>query len=337
MEKKARWGILSTAKIGMQKVIPAMQKGQYIRVHAIASRTLQKANKAADQLGIENRYGSYEELLADPEIDAIYNPLPNHLHVPWTIRALEAGKHVLCEKPVAMNAEEAATLLETTRKFPQLKVMEAFMYRFHPQWQKARELLAEGAIGKVKTVHTFFSYYNIAPENIRNQADIGGGALMDIGCYCIAFPRFIFGKEPIKVAGDMDFDPVMKTDRLTSGLLRFPEGKTATFTCGTQLMPFQRTNILGDQGKIEIEIPVNAPPDETTRITLQSKEKTDIFSFEPADQYQLQGDAFSKAVLEDKPVPTPLEDAVANMKVSDALVESVKKGELYSTIQARSF
>jgi len=327
MTSKIRWGILSTANIGVQKVIPAMQKGQFITVDAIASRNIEKANAIADKLNIPKRYGSYEELLEDPDIDAIYNPLPNHLHVPWTIKAMEAGKHVLCEKPIGMNADEAKLLVEATLKFPHLKVMEAFMYRFHPQWQKTRELVLSGAVGEIKTIHSFFSYYNVAPQNIRNQADIGGGALMDIGCYCVSFPRFIFNEEPVKIISEMELDPEMKTDRLTSAILRFPSGKTSTFTCSTQLMPYQRANVFGDKGQIEVEIPVNAPPETLVKITLHTKEKTEIFTFDPTDQYTLQGDAFSKAILEDKKVPTPLSDAVNNMKVIDAVVESSKKSQ----------
>jgi predicted dehydrogenase len=316
---KVRWGILSTARIGVQKVIPAMQKGRFTEVVAIASRSGDRANEAADKLNIGKRYDSYEALLDDPDIDAVDNPLPNHLHVPWTIRAMKAGKHVLCEKPIGLNATEAIKLVEATRQFPHLKVMEAFMYRFHPQWQKARELVLNGSIGKVRTLHSFFSYFNTDPDNIRNKADIGGGALMDIGCYCISFPRFIFNEEPVHVTGEMDFDPVMKTDRLTSGMLRFPSGKTSTFTCSTQLMPYQKVHIMGTGGQITIEIPVNAPPGEITSIILTTKDLTETFSFEPVDQYTLQGDAFSKAVIDDKPVPVPLEDAVNNMKIIDKL------------------
>ena len=325
MAEKVKWGVLSTANIGVQKVIPALQKGKYVTVDAIASRDISKANKVADLLKIDKRYGSYAELLRDPDIEAIYNPLPNHLHVPWTIKALEAGKHVLCEKPIGMDAEEAKILVEATHKFPKLKVMEAFMYRFHPQWKKVQELVLSGAIGEVRNLESFFSYYNVAPENIRNQADIGGGALMDIGCYCVSFPRFIFGEEPEKVISDMDFDPVMKTDRLTSAILRFPSGKTSTFTCSTQLMPHQRAIIFGDKGKIEVDIPVNAPPTEIVKCTLETKTTKETFTFDPVDQYTLQGDAFSKAILEDEDVPTPLSDAVNNMKVIDAIVESSKK------------
>lgn len=327
MTSKVRWGILSTAKIGVQKVIPAMQKGNYCRVDGIASRNFETANTVGNQLGIPKRYGSYEELLNDPDIDAIYNPLPNHMHIYWTMKSLEAGKHVLCEKPIGMNTEEAQALAETAKKYPNLKVMEAFMYRFHPQWQKVKELIKEGAIGEVKTVQSFFSYYNVDPGNIRNKADIGGGALMDIGCYCISFPRFIFEEEPSAIMGDMEIDPMMKTDRLTSGMLQFPSGGTSTFTCSTQLMPHQQANIFGDQGHIVVEIPVNAPPDQTTRIVLRTKEKTKTFEFPPVDQYTLQGDAFALAVLNDTPVPTPLEDAIENMRVIDSIVESAKQSQ----------
>jgi predicted dehydrogenase len=326
MVAKVRWGILSTAKIGVQKVIPAMQNGKLISVDAIASRSLAKAKEVADVLAIPKSYGSYEELLHDQDIDAIYNPLPNHMHVPWTIKALEAGKHVLCEKPIGMNAEEAQLLLEATQKYPHLKVMEAFMYRFHPQWKKVRELVQAGEIGEVATINSFFSYHNIAPDNIRNQADIGGGALMDIGCYCISFPRFIFNEEPEQLVGDMDFDPLMKTDRLSSAILKFPKGKTSTLTCSTQLMPHQRAIIFGDKGKIEVEIPVNAPPTETVKIILETKETKQVLSFEPTDQYTLQGEAFSKAIIENTEVPTPLTDALNNMKVIDAIIESSENG-----------
>ena len=240
---------------------------------------------------------------------------------------MEAGKHVLCEKPIGMNADEAKALAEAAKKYPELRVMEAFMYRFHPQWEKALELVQSGAIGEVKTVQSFFSYYNVDPENIRNQADIGGGALMDIGCYCVSFPRFIFDAEPVKVAGHMDFDPVMKTDRLSSGILWFPSGKSATFTCATQLLPFQQANIFGDQGHIQIEIPVNAPPNESCRMTLRTREKTESFVFDPVDQYTLQGDAFAKAILHNETVPTPLSDAIGNMAAIDGIVASAKTNQ----------
>ncbi|MDA3862040.1 MAG: Gfo/Idh/MocA family oxidoreductase [Melioribacteraceae bacterium] len=321
--KKVRWGILSTAKIGRLKVIPAMQAGLYCEITAISSQNYERAKSSAEEFNIPKAYGSYEELLADPEIDAVYNPLPNHLHVPWTIKALEAGKHVLCEKPISLTVKEAEYLLSTTKKFPQLKVMEALMYRFHPQWIKVKELVDSGKIGELKTVNSFFSYSNLDPNNIRNKADIGGGGLMDIGSYLISFPRFLFGNEPINVSGMIEYNQIMKVDILTSGMMKFKSG-TATFTCSTQLSPFQRTNIFGTKGRIEVEIPVNTPSDKPTRIFVESEGKTEEIVFDSCDQYTLQGDAFSKSIIDDSKVPTLLEDAVLNMKVLEAVVKSYK-------------
>lgn len=316
--KKVRWGVLSTAKIAREKVIPAMQKGKYTEVVAIASRSIEQAQTVATNLGIQKAYGSYEALLQDAEVDAVYIPLPNHLHVEWIIKAMEAGKHVLCEKPVALSAAQAQQLLDHSRQKPHLKVMEAFMYRFHPQWLHTKELVASGAIGQLKTVHSFFSYFNDDMNNIRNRKDAGGGGLMDIGCYCISFARFIFGSEPTNVFGVLEFDPRSQTDRLASGILSFDDG-TSTFTCSTQLMPYQRVNIFGTNGRIEIEIPVNTPPDQPTRIWLHTKDESREIKFDAVDQYTLQADAFSQAILNDSEVPTPLEDAMNNMKVIDAL------------------
>jgi predicted dehydrogenase len=322
---KIRWGVLSTANIGVAKVLPAMQRSALCDVTAIASRDLAKAQATAKQLGIPKAYGSYEELLADPEIDAIYNPLPNHLHVPWSIKAIEAGKHVLCEKPIALTTVEAQTLADAAKQHPQLKVMEAFMYRHHPQWQRARQIVSAGGIGALRTIQSFFSYYNDDPSNIRNQADIGGGGLMDIGCYNISISRFIFDAEPQRVCGIVEYDPQLKTDRLASGMLDFGRG-TATFTCSTQLASYQRVNIFGDTGRIEIEIPFNAPPDRPCKIWHQHAGTTDEIVFDVCDQYTLQGDALARAILDDTPVPTPIEDAVANMAVIEALVRSAKSG-----------
>jgi predicted dehydrogenase len=315
---KIRWGVLSTARIGTETVIPAMQLGEYCTVTAIASRQLEKAQAAAGQLDIEKAYGSYEELLADPDIDAVYIPLPNHLHVPWAIKALNAGKHVLCEKPIGLSVAEAQVLLSAARKFPRLKVMEAFMYRYHPQWQWAKQKVSEGKIGELRTIQSFFSYYNTDPNNIRNKVDIGGGGLMDIGCYCISLSRFIFGAEPWRVCGIMEEDPNMKVDRLTSGILEFASG-TSTFTCATQLVPYQRVIIFGTKGWIEIEIPFNAPADRSCKLWYGEGTRIEEVVLEVCDQYTIQGDLFSRVILEDREVPVPLEDAVANMQVIDAL------------------
>ena len=321
---KLRWGILSTANIGIQKVIPAIQKAHNCEVVAISSRNIQLAKNAASNLGIEKAYGSYEEMLADPDIDAIYNPLPNHLHVAYSIKALEAGKHVLCEKPIGLNTEEAIFLQNESKKYPNLKLMEAFMYRFHPQWKAVKQWVDEGKIGEVKTIQSFFSYYNDDPKNIRNQDDIGGGALMDIGCYCIQFPRFIFGKEPQRIIGLVDRDPVMKTDRITSGMLDFGHGISSSFTCSTQLQPFQRAQIIGTLGRIEVEIPVNAPADKETKVTVFLGDKPNVHLFGPADQYTVQAEEFAMSVLDGSQIPTPFSDAIANMKIIDAIFESEK-------------
>ena len=236
-------------------------------------------------MGIPRAYGSYEALLEDDEVDAIYNPLPNHLHVPWSIKALEAGKHVLCEKPIGLTAAEGRELVEAGKKHPQLKLMEAFMYRHHPQWQKAKALVKEGQIGELRSIQSFFSYFNDNPDDIRNQADIGGGGMMDIGCYPISLSRFIFEAEPNRVLGCVEYDPTLHTDRLASAILEFGGG-TSTFTCSTQLVPYQRVNIFGTQGRVEIEIPFNAPPDRPCRIWHQrGRDAIEEIAFEICNQY----------------------------------------------------
>lgn len=323
--KKVRWGVLSTARIGIEKVIPAMQLGKYCTINAIASRQLKKAQAVARQLSIKKAYGSYEALLADPEIDAVYIPLPNHLHVPWAIKALNAGKHVLCEKPIGLSVAEARKLLGEARKFPRLKIMEAFMYRHHPQWQWVKQKVNQGKIGKVLTIQSFFSYYNTDPGNIRNKTDTGGGGLMDIGCYCISISRFIFGAEPRGVCAIIEKDPNMTVDRLTSGILEFSEG-SSTFTCATQLVPYQRVNIFGSKGRIEIEIPFNAPSDRPCKVWYGDGNRIKVHILKVCNQYTIQGDLFSRAVLEDRNTPVPLEDAVANMQVIEALIRSSGSG-----------
>lgn len=313
--------MISTANIGTARVLPGMAQSEFCEIAAMSSRDIGKAKQAAERLGIPKAYGSYEELLADPDIDAVYNPLPNHLHVDWSIKALEAGKHVLCEKPLGMDTKDAKRLLDAAAEYPHLKVMEAFMYRFHPQWVTAREWVKAGRVGELKTIQSFFSYFNDDPSNIRNMSDIGGGGLLDIGCYCISLSRFLFGKQASRVLGIIERDPALKTDRMASGVMDFEVG-TSSFTCSTQLSSYQRVQILGTTGRVEIEIPFNAPTDKQTRIWLHTSEGCEEKTFSICDQYALQGDAFSKAILEDTPVPTPLTDAIENMAVIDALFES---------------
>ena len=325
MSNRIRWGILSTAKIGTVQVIPAMQQGEHCEISAIASRTLDQAEQTAAELGIPRAYGSYEELLADPDIDAIYNPLPNHRHVPWSIKAIEAGKHVLCEKPIGLSSSEGQQLVDCAAAHPELKVMEAFMYRHHPQWQLARKLVTDGTIGELRTIQSFFSYFNDDPQNIRNQSEIGGGGLMDIGCYPISLSRFIFGEEPQRVSGIVEYDSELGTDRLASATLDFGRG-TSTFTCSTQLNPYQRVHIHGTQGRVEIEIPFNAPIDRPCRVWHQTGADIAEVKLDLCNQYSIQGDLFSLAILNNTAVPTPLTDAVANMKVIEAIVESNRSG-----------
>lgn len=329
MGKTVNWGILSTAKIGREKVIPAMQKGSVSRVLGLASRDQGSAEATAQALGIPKAYGTYEALLADPEIDAIYNPLPNHLHVPWSIRALEAGKHVLCEKPIALDTKEAETLL-AARDRTGLVVAEAFMVRYAPWWQRVRSLVREGRLGRVSAIQTAFSYYLDDPTNIRNMPGIGGGGLMDIGCYAIATARYLWGSEPTRVAGLLEMDPAMGTDRLASAVVQFPQGHL-TFTCGTQLVPHQRVTVLGTRARIEVMIPFNAPPDAPCQILIDEGRvlgglEAVVETFDPADQYTLQGDAVSRAILGEAPLEFPLEDAIANMRVIEAVFRAAEKG-----------
>ena len=313
-----RWGVLGAARIAVRHVIPAIQTCGHGRVEAIASRDLATAQQVAAQFEIGRAYGSYEALVEDPGIDAVYIPLPNHLHVPWSLRAIEAGKHVLCEKPIGLSAGEARRLADAAARSPRLKVMEAFMYRFHPQWQRARELARSGAIGEVRAIHTWFSYFNADPQNVRNMKDIGGGALMDIGCYGISVARFITGREPLRVTAISDLDPSFGTDRLTSAMLDFGDA-VGSLTCATQLGRHQRVDIGGSDGIIEIEIPFNPPIDRRCTIVLRQGDRVEPIALERANQFERQVAAFSCAIEADQPVPTPLSDAVANMQVIDAV------------------
>ena len=326
-ESPVRWGVLGVANIAVNKVIPAMQIGSHTPVVAIASRDERKAARAAVRLGIPTAHGSYEALINDPTVDAIYNPLPNHLHVPWTIRAAEAGKHVLCEKPLALTASEAQTLIEV-RNRTGVQIAEAFMVRTHPQWTAVRELIAEGRIGDLRLVSGHFSYFRRDPDDIRSNAEWGGGALMDIGCYPITMSRWLFGEEPTGAFGLIEHDPDMHIDRLVSGVLDFPSGQ-ATFSCAGQLAPHQRVQVFGTEGRIEIEIPFNAPPDRECRILVDDGSQfagasAEVILLPAVDQYHLQAERFSEAVRGIGTVPVSLEDSVANMAVLDALVRSAR-------------
>ncbi|MDR3367843.1 Gfo/Idh/MocA family oxidoreductase [Rhodoferax sp.] len=326
---KVNWGILSTAKIGREKVIPAMQQGRWSHVGAIASRSMASAQQAANELGIARAYGSYEDLLADPEIDAIYNPLPNDQHIAWTLAAARAGKHVLCEKPFAMNAREAEVLREVAGK---VHIMEAFMVRFHPQWLRARELVRSGVLGDLRTVQVFFSYFNRQSDNIRNRPEVGGGAIYDIGCYAIVAGRFLFESEPLRAITLIDNDPDFKTDRTATAILDFGGGRRLDFTVSTQSVPYQRLQAIGTKQRLELEIPFNAPLGGGTRIFVDDASAPGGASavaetIAACNMYTLQGDAFSQAVRGVIPLPYGLDDAICNMRIIDALFRSGQSGQ----------
>lgn len=321
--------MLGASKFAINKCVPGIQGSALCEVVAIASRDVTKAQAAADKLGIATAYGSYEELLADPTVDVIYIPLPNHLHVPWAIAAAKAGKHVLCEKPLAMTVEEVQSLI-AARDAAGVVVGEAFMVQTHPQWLRARALAASGRIGELRAATGFFSYTNVDPLNIRNRADAGGGAIWDIGCYPVTTARLVFGTEPRRVAAAIVRDPEFGTDRLSSFILEFPQGH-AIFTCSTQLVPYQRMQFMGTKGRIEMEIPFNSPPDRPSRIFID--DGGELFgsgisteTFDIGDQYTWQADAFARAVLGEGPVPVPLEDSLKQVAVLTAIFRAAESG-----------
>jgi predicted dehydrogenase len=324
-----RWGVLGASNFALNVSLPGMKKGPLTELRALASRELKKARAAADSLGIVKAYGSYEELLADPEIEAVYNPLPNHLHVPWSAAAARAGKHVLCEKPIALTAKEAETLVLVQKETGKL-ISEAFMVRSHPQWHEAKAWIAGGRIGELVSIQCAFSYFNRDANNIRNNKEIGGGSLYDIGCYAVNTSRYLLGREPKRVVALCERDPEFGTDRLTSGMLDFG-GVHLTFTCSTQAVGYQRVQVLGSKGRIEIEIPFNAPANQPCKVFLDdgstlngSSAKT--HSFPVVDQYSLQSEDFSRAIRTGGSVENSIEVAVGNMRVIDALFRSAESG-----------
>lgn len=323
-----KWGILSTAKIGRDKVIPALKKAKGLEVAAIASRNEDNARAVAKELGIAKAYGSYEALLADSDIDVIYNPLPNHLHVPMTVEAVKAGKHVLCEKPIALDAAEARQLLDLRQdRF----VMEAFMVRSHPQWQRAREIVESGELGTLQSIQAYFSYDNQDPQNIRNKAELGGGGLMDIGCYPIVASRYFYDAEPERVVSLVDRDMRFGTDRQTSVMLDFGQGRHAQFTVSTQSAPYQRINLVGTSKRLEILIPFNAPAGEETILRLDSGKvlgdgAMEVERIAACDQYTLQGELFSRVVRGEEELQYGIGDAIQNMEVIEAIFRSERSG-----------
>lgn len=322
-----RWGILGAANIAVRQVIPATQQSPLCSVLAIASRTMDKARSAAKSLNIPRAYGSYDELIDDPDIEAIYNPLPNHLHVPWTIKAAEKGKHVLCEKPIALNASQAQQLVEVQQRTG-VQIAEAFMVRTHPQWLTARDLLANGRIGELRLINGHFTYFRRNPDDVRSNPEWGGGALLDIGCYPITMSRWLFGEEPLEVIAQLEFDPDMHVDRVGSALMRFPSGQAA-FTFGGQVSLHQQMKIFGTTGHVSLNVPFNPPPDRMSRLVLDDGRDlvgsgSQEFTFAPTNQYTIQATHFAEAVRGIGAVSVPITDAINNMRVIDALFRSAK-------------
>jgi predicted dehydrogenase len=327
---RLRWGILSTAAIARRKVIPGISGAEHCEIVAIASRDLALATRVAAEHSIPTAHGSYEALLADPNVDAVYIPLPNHLHARWTIAAADAGKHVLCEKPLALTPGDAERMIEAAERAG-VHLMEAFMYRHHPSWVAVRELVAGGRIGPLTAVHSWFSYYNDDPADIRNIADVGGGALYDIGCYCVNLSRMLFGAEPGRVTAAIIRDRLNGTDVVTSGMLEF-DGGTATFTCSTRAESDQQVHIYGTQGRISVGIPFNIPPDGPTEVTVFSggdppvAPGREVLTFAPADPYTVEAEQFATAILDGRPTPVDPRDAVANLRVIEQLFAAGETG-----------
>jgi predicted dehydrogenase len=327
-----RWGILGVSMFATRRMVPAMQRGRDLTVTAIASRSRDKADKAARDLNIPRAYGSYEELLADPEIDAVYIPLPNHLHVPYSIKAAEAGKHVLCEKPIALNAAEARALLEVRDRTGVL-IQEAAMIRVHPRWLATRAELAKGSAGKIgelRSIVSSFGYHLRQRDNVRYRRDMGGGTLLDVGFYPVSISRFCFGAEPTRVLASLTTEPETGVDILAAAMLEFSSGHSI-FSCGMQLSPSQQVALMGGKGRISFDVPWSPYTDRPTRLIIDRSEQleepvVESVAFEPCNQYTLLAEGFSQAVTSGAKAPLPLEDSVKNMAVLDALARSAQSG-----------
>ncbi|MCY4158599.1 MAG: Gfo/Idh/MocA family oxidoreductase [Bacteroidetes bacterium] len=324
-QKHLRWGILSCARIAREKVIPAIQNSQRGTVVAIASRNTDLAHQVAKNYEIPVISPTYDELIDLSSIDAIYIPLPNHLHIEWASRAIKAGKHVLCEKPLGLSRMDIKHLVKVSGEHPEQLVAEAFMYRYHPQWIYTKELIQSGKIGELRSIHVHFSYDNRDPNNIRNRLEYGGGALMDIGCYGISVARWLYDAEPVRVCAQVERDPEFKTDISTSILLDFDQG-SATITCGTQMHRSQYVILTGTEGRLALHTPFNMSPNEPTSVELQQNLGTYIQNLEPVNQFSEQSDAFAAAVFDEKPFSTPITDSLYNMGVIDACFQSGESG-----------
>lgn len=326
--KKLNIGILGISNHFIKRIILPLSNSRNCIPYAIASREPAKARETASEFHISVAHKNYQSLLDDANIDAVYIPLPNHLHAEWVVKALHAGKPVLCEKPLAMDLQQTEMLTEVSEKTG-VPLMEAFMYRFHPSWIHTRNMIRTNQLGKINYIHTAFSYNNPSPVNIRNIAAYGGGALMDIGCYAISAPRFLLGQEPVRVVSHTTLHPEFGTDMHTSGLLDFGETR-ASFHVSTLSEPFQKVDIIGTAGSVTIPVPFNTYVDTPSSIVVNSGMGMREIVFPVCDPYQLMFEAFADALLSGTPVPLPLSDAVNNMRVIDAVRESIQTNAFIS-------
>ncbi len=322
--KPVTWGVLSVSSHYVSRINTNVRKSPLNVLQAIASRSPDKAKAAAARLGIPRAYGSYAELLADKDVEAVYIPLPNRFHAEWVKKAADAGKHVLCEKPFAMSAEEARETFDYAQRKGVL-VMESLMYRFHPQWIRAAEIARGGDLGEIHAVNTFFSYMITDPSNVRNRLDIGGGGLRDVGSYAVSAARFLLDAEPTRVLGLLHRDPTLRTDTITTGVLDFGKARSV-FTVGTQTQAWQRVEAIGSGGMLVVHIPFNAYPDAPAELTVTGWNGTRTVQVPAADQFVEVFEAFSRALRAGGPVPQPPEDTVNNQKVLDALFRSETSG-----------
>lgn len=328
--KPVRWGIIGIGKHFISRVLLPLTQSEDVDLSAVASRSENKAKETAEKYGIEKYYGSYDALLADPTIEAVFITLPNHMHLDWIKKAADAGKHILCEKPITLNAEDARAAATYTAE-KNVLLMEAFMYRFHPQWIHAKDLIRTESIGTLQTVHTSFSYNNPDPKNIRNIKEYGGGALYDIGCYAVSTARYLFGREPARVISLINRHDEFETDILSSGILDFGDARS-TFTVGTMMFPDQSVSAHCTGGRLKIHIPFNTFPDVPANVTVINGVGTRELSFGPADQYGLEFEHFSQTIRNGGKAPTPIDDAISNMAVLDALFRSGETGN-WETVQ----
>lgn len=318
-------GILGVSGHFIRRVLFPLKKSQLIEVYAISSRSKSKAKEAAEKYNIPQYYSSYEELLNNKSIDIVYIPLPNNLHPEWIKKCADNKKHIICEKPVALNASDASECINYAKN-KNVYIMEAFMYKFHPQWKRALEFIRMGEIGGINMIHTAFGYNNPDPNNIRNIKDAGGGSLMDIGCYAVSVPRFLLESEPKRVISLMNYDKVFQTDILSSAILDFGYAR-ATFNVSTKTFPYQKVEIHGTQGIIIIQLPFNAFLDVKAKITVMTSVGAREINFEPVDQYQIEFEEFVNAIRNNQPSPISIDDAINNMKVIDAIIKSNKSGK----------